>query len=142
MLNNVHNTKHWNWRLWSIILYVLCIPLIHVGFPKKKNHWHESESTLVYLKKKTKLVFTANNERSVNFYMNITFWPSSKIHDRSRFYLMLHQHFILWIVKESFLKYDFLFKEGYTQFVVLYIFFRRKWKICFVLELLLYISSL
>lgn len=113
------------WRLWSIILYVLCIPLIHVGF-QKKNHWHESESTLVYLKKKTKLVFTANNERSVNVYMNITFWPSSKIHDRSRFYLMLHQHFILWIVKESFLKYDFMFKEGYTQFVVLCFFLKEK----------------
>lgn len=113
------------WRLWSIILYVLCIPLIHVGF-QNKNHWHESESTLVYLKKKTKLVFTANNERSVNVYMNITFWPSSKIHDRSRFYLMLHQHFILWIVKESFLKYDFMFKEGYTQFVVLCFFLKEK----------------
>lgn len=122
MLNNVHNTKHWNLK--AMKYNTVCTTCI-VGF-QKKNHWHESESTLVYLKKKTELVFTANNERSVNVYMNITFWPSSKIHDRSRFYLMLHQHFILWIVKESFLKYDFMFKEGYTQFVVLCFFFKEK----------------
>lgn len=141
MLNNVHNTKHWNWRLWSIILYVLCIPLIHVGFQKKKSLTWIREYACIF-KRKTKLVLTANNERSVNFYIDITFWPTSKIYGSSRFYLMLH-HFILWIVNtESFLKYDFLFKEGYSSSLFYTFFLRRKWKICFVLELLLYISSL
>lgn len=125
MLNNVHNTKHWNLKAMKYNTVCTLYSIDTCRISKKKSLTWIREYACIF-KRKTKLVLTANNERSVNFYIDITFWPTSKIYGSSRFYLMLH-HFILWIVNtESFLKYDFLFKEGYTQFVVLYIFFKEK----------------